>query len=98
MLDKAYTKTGRSCRVTFELPAEIEAQSAALCGEFNNWDPSAYPMKKRKDGRFSLTISLKPGSDYRFRYFLDGQRWENDPQADGYVANGYGSNDSVVTV
>jgi 1,4-alpha-glucan branching enzyme len=98
MLDKAYTKTGRSCRVTFELPAEIEAQSAALCGEFNNWDPSAYPMKKRKDGRFSLTISLKPGSDYRFRYFLDGQRWENDPQADAYVANGYGSNDSVVTV
>lgn len=98
MLNKAYTKTGRSCRVTFELPAEVEAKNAVLCGEFNNWDPTVYPMKRRKDGGFTLTISLKPGQEYRFRYLLDGQHWENDWEADGYAPNEFGSEDSLVSV
>ncbi len=29
---------------------------------------------------------------------LDGERWENDWSADEYVANAYGSDDSVVSV
>jgi 1,4-alpha-glucan branching enzyme len=98
MPSKNYTKTGRSCRVTFELPAEVEAHQAALAGEFNDWNTAAHPMKKRKDGRFSVTVSLKPGSDYRFKYLVDGNRWENDWAADAYVANTFGTEDSVVTV
>jgi 1,4-alpha-glucan branching enzyme len=98
MIKKAYTKTGRSCRVTFALPPEVNAQTASLCGEFNEWDRTSHPMKRRKDGRFSLTISLKPGRQYRFRYLLDGERWENDPAADGYVLNEFGSDDSVVEI
>jgi len=77
MIKKTYSKTGRSCRVTFELPPEVNAETAYLCGEFNEWDETADPMKRRKDGRFSLTISLKPGQEYRFRYLLDGERWQN---------------------
>ena len=98
MLKKSYTRTGRSCRVTFTLPTESNAQDVALCGEFNNWDSTVDPMKRRKDGRFSLTISLKSGRQYRFKYLLDGQRWENDREADGFVPNEFGSKDSVITV
>lgn len=98
MITKAYTKTGRSCRVTFELPASDDAKTAALCGEFNEWDPSSYAMKRRKDGSFHITISLKPGRTYRFKYLLDGQRWENDRAADDHVPNEFGSEDSVVSV
>jgi 1,4-alpha-glucan branching enzyme len=98
MIKKAYTKTGRSCRVTFELSPEVNAQTAYLCGEFNDWDKTSHPMKRRKDGRFTLTISLKPGRQYRFRYLLDGERWENDWAADAYVPNSFGSEDSVVEV
>jgi len=98
MLKKEYTKTGRSCRVTFELPAEVKAQSACLCGEFNDWDQSSHPMKRRKDGSFALTISLKPGRQYRYRYLLDNTRWENDWAADSYVPNALGSEDSVVNI
>lgn len=98
MPKKEYTKTGRSCRVTFELPAEVEAQSACLCGEFNDWDQSSHPMKRRKDGSFTLTISLKPGRQYRYRYLLDNARWENDWAADYYVPNMLGSEDSVVDI
>lgn len=97
-MDKSYTKTGRSCRVTFELPAQVNAQSVAICGEFNDWDPETNPMKKHKDGSFSTTISLKPGNSYRFRYLVDGERWENDYAADAYLPNEFGSEDSVVSI
>ena len=97
-MKKSYTKTGRSCRVTFELPAQVNANTAAVCGEFNEWDAAHHPMKRRKDGGFSLTISLKPGNEYRFRYLLDGERWENDWEADKYLPNEFGSEDSVVVV
>ena len=35
MLKKNYSKTGRLCRVTFDLPAEVNATRASLCGNFN---------------------------------------------------------------
>ena len=96
MLRKTYSKAGRSCRVTFELPREVNAKTASLCGEFNEWSPSAHPMMCRKDGRFSTTVSLQAGETYRFRYLLDGERWENDWAADGYAPNNFGTEDSVV--
>ena len=98
MFEKEYTKTGRSCRVTFTLPAEVGADTASLCGEFNEWDPKANPMKKRKDASFVVTISLKPGQEYRFRYLIDGERWENDWDADSYQNNPYGTQDSIISV
>jgi 1,4-alpha-glucan branching enzyme len=96
MIIKNYSKTGRSCQVTFELPPEVNAGQAALCGEFTNWDVSALPMRKHRDGRFSVSVSLKPGREYRFRYLLDGERWENDWNADLYIGNEFGTEDSVV--
>jgi 1,4-alpha-glucan branching enzyme len=98
MLRKSYSKTGRSCRVTFDFPPAVAATSAALCGDFNNWDPSVHPMRKRKDGRFSVTISLPAGQIYRFKYLLDGVRWENDAAPDGYAPNTFGSEDSLVNL
>jgi 1,4-alpha-glucan branching enzyme len=55
-------------------------------------------MKRAKDGSFSLTISLKPGRQYRYRYLLDGERWENDWAAESYTPNALGSEDSVVNI
>lgn len=98
MLKKTYTKSGKSCRVTFELPAAVNAQSACLCGEFNNWQPSAHPMKRRKDGSFALTLSLISDQEYRYRFLLDDDRWENDWAADAYTPNEFGADDSVVQV
>ena len=98
MPEKEYTKTGRSCRVTFELPADINAQSACLCGDFNDWDQTSHAMKRSRDGSFKLTISLKPGRAYRFKFLLDGERWENDWAAESYVPNELGSEDSLITI
>ncbi len=98
MLKKNYSKTKNFCRVTFRVPSEYKAEQASLCGEFNNWATDAHPMRPLKKGGFSVTVSLAAPQAYRFRYFLDGVRWENDPEADKYVPNDHGSKDSVVTV
>jgi 1,4-alpha-glucan branching enzyme len=96
MLKKNFSKTRRKCRVTFDLPPEVSAKRVALCGEFNEWKPKAHRMKQRKDGSFSITVSLPAGQSYRFKYLVDGQRWENDWSADAYVPNTFGSEDSLV--
>lgn len=98
MLNKSYSKTGRVCRVTFEHRPETDAGAVALVGEFNGWNPKATPMKRRKDGRYSVTISMNSGKDYRFRYLLNGERWENDSEADAYAPNDFGTDDCVVNV
>jgi 1,4-alpha-glucan branching enzyme len=98
MLKKNYSTSGNICRVTFRLPAEVDSDSAFLCGEFNQWDAESTPMKKLKDGSFSVTISLDAGQSYRFRYLLDNDRWENDWEADAYLPNQLGTDDSVVAV
>ena len=98
MLKKAVSKNGKKCRVTFELPAEVDAETAVLCGDFNDWDVEAQPMKQRKDGTFYTAVSLVTGQTYQFRYLLDGERWENDWEADGYVPNTHGTENSVLEV
>ena len=98
MLKKSYSKTGRKCRVTFKLPVDVVAETAVVCGDFNEWDVNANPMKKLKDGSFSLSISVPAGQTYRFRYLLDGERWENDWEPDGYEPNEHGEDNSLLTV
>ena len=43
-----------------------------------------------------MTVDLDAGRAYRFRYLLDGQRWDNDWAADAYQPNDFGGDDSVV--
>lgn len=96
MLTKKESKNGKTCRVTFELPADVNAETAALCGEFNGWDKAALPMKKLKSGIFRVAVTLDVGKEYRFRYWLDGERWENDWAADAYKPNEFGTDDSIL--
>ena len=87
--------TGESCvAVTFELPAEVGAECVSVCGEFNGWTTTA--MGREKDGWFRVTVALKSGRMYRYRYLLDGTRWENDWSPDSYTPNAFGGDDSVV--
>jgi Carbohydrate-binding module 48 (Isoamylase N-terminal domain) len=87
-----------SIDVTFTLPAEVPADTVALCGEFNDWSAEDTQLKRGSDGSWQATIPLESGRSYRYRYLLDGQRWENDGQADHHVPNALGSTDSVVVV
>lgn len=97
MITKKTSPKGTSVRVTFELPAEAAAKSAAVVGEFNNWDKKKGAMKlDAKKGIWTKGVSVKPGTSHQFRYVVDGDKWMNDEQADNFVANEYLSQNSVV--
>jgi 1,4-alpha-glucan branching enzyme len=96
MITKTPAKRGATTKVSFELPPDLAGKQVCLCGDFNEWSPDATPMTKRKDGRFTATLTLNQGRSYRFKYLVDSDRWENDPAADLYVDNGFGSKDSVI--
>ncbi|MCB0619317.1 MAG: isoamylase early set domain-containing protein [Saprospiraceae bacterium] len=101
MIKKQFLKTKPVCKTTFTLPAEAapEAKKVTLLGEFNNWDAKkGVAMKKQKNGNFTATVELETGKEYQFRYLIDGETWENDWQADKYVQNEYGMDNSVVSV
>ena len=87
---------GALVQVTFELPASVGAASAQVCGDFNDWSPTAHPLTRHPDGTFRTTIALAAGRRWHFRYLLDGHRWENDWAADDYAPNVFGGQDSVV--
>jgi hypothetical protein len=91
---KSRGSNGRAS-VTFTLAAAVGASRAAVCGEWNNWSADRDVMGPDESG-FTHTVELEPGRRYRFRYLLDGYRWENDWAADAYVPNDHGGDDSVV--
>ena len=98
MLNKKYSKDKKTCKVTFVLPAEVGAKTAQLHGDFTGWEKSPKKMRRYEDGSFKVSVTLDAKKRYQFRYLLDGERWENDWQADAYVPNEFGSEDSVVEV
>ncbi|AEE15796.1 isoamylase early set domain-containing protein [Treponema brennaborense] len=99
-LYKTYMKTQKICKVKFELSAEAAAgaERVWLAGDFNSWSSVDTPMKKQKDGSFSVTVPLETGCEYQFRYLLDGKRWENDWAADKYVPAPFSNTDNSVVI
>lgn len=101
-MKKNYLKSRPVCKVTFELPkaAVAGASKVAVVGDFNGWRAErAMAMRKQKDGRFAVTVELPVGRAYRFRYLIDGERWENDWAADRYEPSDLGgAENSVVEV
>jgi len=97
MISKVFTPKRTVCKVTFNVPAEWASKEVAVVGDFNNWDPKADKLKK-KNGAWEGTVRLQPKSEVRFRYFIDGSNWANDEQADAYVPNDFGSEDSVIKI
>lgn len=95
MVEKAKGR-GKVVKVTFSLPSEVEADTACLVGDFNDWDENGLPMQQNSDGSFSVTLALEKGREYQFRYLVNGHQWHNDWQADSYVSNPFGGDNSVV--
>lgn len=95
-ISKNFLKTRASCKVKFRLTPD-EAQGASemyLVGDFNNWSDTSLPMKKQKDGGFSLEIELPLGQDCQFRYRTGDNLWLNDAEADAYVPCVYANADN----
>ena len=66
-----------------------QAVSVFLSGDFNQWNTSSHPLKKGKDGKWKISLSLDPGQ-YQYRFLVDGE-WQNDPSSPECVANPFGT-------
>jgi 1,4-alpha-glucan branching enzyme len=99
-IKKQYLKFSHMCKVTFRLPKEAapEAQSVTIAGDFNNWSTTDTPLKKLKNGTFTVTIDLEQNREYQFRYLIDQKKWENDWNADKYIPTPYGDDENSVVV
>lgn len=99
MISKKFLKTKPVVEVTFQVPEQLVEQTDAtkvcLVGDFNEWDESANPMRKFK-GQWKTTLKLEQGREYQYRFLINGSEWHNDWNADKYVPNEHGSDNSVV--
>lgn len=97
MLEKKFTPKRTVCKVTFSVPSEIVSEKVTLAGDFNDWDTTSLALEK-KNGVYETEVRLKPEAEYKFKYLIDGEVWENDYEADAYVPNEFGTEDSLVTI
>lgn len=86
-IKKQFIKTKPLCKVTFSIVAK-EAQSAAVVGDFNNWNIEEGALVKLKNGTFKGVFDLPKDAAFEFKYLVDGT-YQNDLEADGLKWNDF---------
>jgi 1,4-alpha-glucan branching enzyme len=61
------------------------ARSVYLVGDFNAWDPTSHPMRRRVDSWWFIEVQLAHGH-HRYQFLVDGKP-SLDPQAAGIARN-----------
>ncbi|HVM43331.1 MAG TPA: isoamylase early set domain-containing protein [Gemmatimonadales bacterium] len=94
MITKQRAPRNHHTRVTFALQ-QPDARTISIAGDFTDWQASK-EMRRSGEGLWRVSVELPSGREYGFRYLVNGERWINDPAADKYVPNPFGSENSVV--
>ncbi|MDO3694752.1 isoamylase early set domain-containing protein [Wenyingzhuangia sp. chi5] len=84
-ITKKFLKTKPVCKVTFAISAP-DAAEAVLVGDFNEWDTTATPLKKLKNGTFKVVIDLDTEKSYEYKYLIDGE-YVNDDEPEALIFN-----------
>jgi 1,4-alpha-glucan branching enzyme len=89
---KAGQKNGPATQFSFSAP---QAQSVAIAGSFNGWNPQRSPLRKNGSD-WTTSIPLSSGR-YEYRFVVDG-KWISDPKAKESAPNDYGEQNSVLNI
>jgi 1,4-alpha-glucan branching enzyme len=65
-----------------------------LVGSFNGWKVGQNPLKRGKDGTWSVKLKLAPGT-YEYKFVYDGEFYEPDPERE-QVPGPFGANNLLV--
>ncbi len=87
--------SGQMFTVEFTVKAP-NAKQVFLAGEFNNWSPSAQPMRKQPNGEWAVKVQLRRGT-YQYKFVVDGA-WLVDAENPQRVSDTYGGQNSVAVV
>jgi len=82
-------------RVAFRYHAP-DAGAVFVSGSFNGWNTGANPLKKNREGQWTVVVALFPGT-YEYRFLVDG-KWKDDPNCGRRHLNRYGGYNDVLTV
>ena len=87
--------TTQSVPVTFRFPRAVSpgAHQVAILGPFNDWNPRTHLLTKTPEGEWVIKIDLPRGRT-AYCFDVDGGYWL-DPNDEGRVPNGWGSEYSV---
>lgn len=71
------------------------AREVAVAGDFNGWDPAAAPLQAvAEPDVFAITLPLKKGETYSYKFLVDG-KWIEDPTA-AARPDGFGARNSIL--
>jgi 1,4-alpha-glucan branching enzyme len=89
----AVERTTKPVNFYFTAPS---AQSVCLVGDFNGWNPTSHPMRRRVDGWWFIEVQLRHGH-HRYRFLVDGDP-ALDPRSTGIARNEHNERVSLVAV
>ena len=80
-----------------------EAEEVCVAGSFNGWDPTAEPLDRNADGKWTTSLQL-PAGRHEFKFVVDGE-WCCEPGCQtayhgcpDCVPNSYGTMNRVIEV
>lgn len=93
---KPLTTADREKKLQFELAAE-PGSKVFVAGTFNNWNPTANPLKDNlASGHFKAALRVPTGT-HEYKFVVNGA-WTVDPKCADWAPNGYGGLNSVLHV
>jgi serine protease AprX len=76
-------------KVTFYFK-DSQAQSVALVGDFNGWNPYNDFLVKEGKNTWKLDKDFKSIGSYRYKFVVDGKNWTFDPENENKEPDGFG--------
>ena len=74
-----------------------EANTVAVAGDFNGWDIQADMLAKSEAGWWKTRLELAPGR-YRYRFIVNGEQWNEDPENPNKEPNEFASYNSILEI
>lgn len=74
------------------------AESVFLAGDFNDWSLAQTEFTKCPDGVWRAAISCQPTGKYRYKFFVNGERWTEDASHGLKEEDGFGGFHSILLV
>ncbi len=74
------------------------ARTVSVAGSFNGWSPTAWPLTWVESAReWQSDHDLADGT-YQYKFVIDGSQWVSDPRAASSMPDGFGGQNSVLTL
>jgi len=74
------------------------AQSVYLAGDFNDWNRAETPLTKDADGIWRVAMNCLKAGKYRYKFFVDNERWTEDPSHGLKEEDGFGGFHSILLI